>query len=110
MACGKSSHEQVMKVIEDTLVRYSDTPINISEALVLAAIDEDIHLDCVYFLLRREPGVLEKLLSPSSSSSLSSSLSSLSSTLAAGAVTAVGTNGNDINNNGDSKKRKRKRG
>ena len=94
MACEKSGHEQVMKVIEDTLVRYSDTPINISEALVMAAIDEDIHLDCVYFLLRREPDVLVELLSPSSIAT----------------VSAVGTNGNAINNNGDSKKRKRKRG
>ena len=108
MACEKSGHEQVMKVIEDTLVRYSDTPINISEALVMAAIDEDIHLDCVYFLLRREPDVLVELLSPSSLSI------SISPTLKAGAVavTAVGTNGNGIinNSNGDSKKRKRKRG
>ncbi|OEU14838.1 hypothetical protein FRACYDRAFT_241395 [Fragilariopsis cylindrus CCMP1102] len=99
LACGKFGYKEVMKGIEDTLARYSDTPINISEALVMSAIDEDIHLDCVYFLLRREPDVLVKLLSPSSS---------LSSTLAAGAVVAVGTNGNDINNNnGDSKKRKR---
>ena len=50
--------EDVMKVVEDILIRYSDTPINITEALITAAIDEDIHLNCVYFLLRREPDIV----------------------------------------------------
>ena len=49
-----------MKVVEDILIRYSDTPINITEALITAAIDEDIHLNCVYFLLRREPDIVMK--------------------------------------------------
>ncbi|MGK3741079.1 MAG: hypothetical protein ACI8RD_011437 [Bacillariaceae sp.] len=112
IACEKLCHEKVMKVIEDTLIRYSDTPINISEVLVMAAIDENIHLDCVYFLLRREPDVLVKLLSSSSLSSTSTSISiSISiSTLAAATVTAAGTNDSGNNNNIDSKKRKRKRG
>ncbi|OEU08510.1 hypothetical protein FRACYDRAFT_249400 [Fragilariopsis cylindrus CCMP1102] len=57
--------EDVMKVVEDILIRYSDTPINITEALITAAIDEDIHLNCVYFLLRREPDIVMKLLSVS---------------------------------------------
>ncbi|OEU10675.1 hypothetical protein FRACYDRAFT_246429 [Fragilariopsis cylindrus CCMP1102] len=56
----------VMKVVEDILIRYSDTPINITEALITAAIDKDIHLDCVYFLLRREPDVVMKLMLSSS--------------------------------------------
>ena len=61
--------DEVMTVIEDTLTRYSsfldnnDISINTVEALVMAAIDENIHLDCVYFLLRRQPDVLVKLLS-----------------------------------------------
>jgi hypothetical protein len=61
--------DKVMTVIEDTIIRYSsfsennNTSINIVEALVMAAIDENIHLDCVYFLLRRQPDVLVKLLS-----------------------------------------------
>jgi hypothetical protein len=29
----------------------------------MAAIDEHIHLDCVYFLIRRQPDVLQNLLS-----------------------------------------------
>ena len=53
----------MIKVVEDTLIRYSDTPLNITEVLVMAAIDENSHLDCVYFLLRREPDILQKILS-----------------------------------------------
>jgi hypothetical protein len=34
--------------------------------LITAAINKIIHLDCVYFLLRREPDILVKLLSSSS--------------------------------------------
>ena len=61
--CENFGYEQVMKVIEETLIRYSDTPINIVDALITAAIDENVHLECVYFLLQREPDVLQKLLS-----------------------------------------------
>ena len=53
-----------MEVIEDTLIiRYSDTLIIIAEALVMSTIDERIDLDGVHFLLRREPDVIQKLLS-----------------------------------------------
>ncbi|OEU10487.1 hypothetical protein FRACYDRAFT_271036 [Fragilariopsis cylindrus CCMP1102] len=64
LACEKHGRDEVMKVIEDTLTRYSDTPLNIVDALITAAIDENVHLDCVYFLLRRKPVyVLQELLS-----------------------------------------------
>jgi hypothetical protein len=72
-ACNRYGRDEVMKVVDDTLIRYSsssdndndnDTPsLNIVDALITAAIDEKVHLDCVYFLLRREPDVLKKLLS-----------------------------------------------
>ncbi|MGK3749528.1 MAG: hypothetical protein ACI8RD_001823 [Bacillariaceae sp.] len=72
-ACERLGCEKVMKIIEDTIFRYSsssssdDTPsLNIVEALMTAAIDKDIHLDCVYFLLRRQPDILQKLLSSNS--------------------------------------------
>jgi hypothetical protein len=66
-ACMKFGEEQVMKIIEDTYIRcYSsadDTPpLNVVEALMTAAIDDYVHLDCVYFLLRRQPYILQKLL------------------------------------------------
>ncbi|OEU14483.1 hypothetical protein FRACYDRAFT_241028 [Fragilariopsis cylindrus CCMP1102] len=66
LACKEFGYEEVMKVVEGILISYSDTPINITEALLTAAIDENIHLDCVYFLLRREPDVVMKLMSSSS--------------------------------------------
>jgi hypothetical protein len=63
-ACKNYAREKAMKVIEDTLTYYhSGTPLNIADALLSAAIDDGIHLDCVYFLLRREPDVLQKLIS-----------------------------------------------
>jgi hypothetical protein len=63
-ACHSFGQEELMKVIDDTLAFYSgDTPINIIEALVTAAIDEDIHLDCVHLLVRSESDILQKLLS-----------------------------------------------
>jgi len=65
-ACKKFGRKQVMKVIEDTLARYSEeTPLNIVEALMMAAADQEVILDCVNFLLRREPDVLVRLISGS---------------------------------------------
>jgi hypothetical protein len=65
MACKKFGCEEVMKVVEGALISsyLGNTPINIAEVLITAAIDENMHLDCVYFLLRREPDVLQRLLS-----------------------------------------------
>merc|ERR1712238_177738 len=53
-----------MGIVEEILTRYHSegTPLNIVEALMVAAADENIHLDCSYFLLRREPDVLVRLL------------------------------------------------
>ena len=81
-ACRNFGYQTVVKVIEETLVDHhhlnddsdddANGPYNIVDALMTAAIDEDIHLDCVYFLLRRQPDILQKLLSSASLSSLSS--------------------------------------
>ena len=55
-----------MKVVEDTLICYyssNNTSLaNISEALITAAINKNIHLDCVYVLIQRQPDILQKLL------------------------------------------------
>ncbi|OEU09154.1 hypothetical protein FRACYDRAFT_249072 [Fragilariopsis cylindrus CCMP1102] len=67
-ACKHFGYEKVKKIIEDTLGRYSSTPINSADALLSAAIDENVHLYGVYFLLRRDPDMLQKLLSSSPSS------------------------------------------
>jgi ankyrin repeat protein len=64
LACERFGYDEVMKIVDDTLTLHSDTttPINVEDALITAAIDENIHLDCVYFLLQRQPDVLVKLL------------------------------------------------
>jgi len=42
-------------IVEDTLTRYysEETPLNIVDVLLTAAIDDKIHLNCLFFLLRR---------------------------------------------------------
>ena len=72
-----------MRIVEDTLIRSSSSSssdnspqLNVAEAILTAAVDKDIHLDCVYFLFRRHPDVLVKLLSGSIDNSSSSSSSS----------------------------------
>jgi hypothetical protein len=58
-----------MNIIEDILLdcQSSDDdntgPCNVVDALIAAAIDDNIHLDCVYFLLQRQPDLLVTLLS-----------------------------------------------
>ncbi|OEU10442.1 hypothetical protein FRACYDRAFT_247546 [Fragilariopsis cylindrus CCMP1102] len=71
VACESFGHEKVMKVVKDTLAHCNTPPLNIEEAVLSAATDENVHLDSVYFLIRREPDILQKLLSLSSSSSSS---------------------------------------
>ena len=86
-----------MKVIEDTLARSSSSdnaPVNITDAFVVVAIDKNIHLDYVYFLLRRQPYLMVKFLS------------SRTATLASVAASSSGPNGRK--NENDLKKRKRK--
>jgi hypothetical protein len=93
------SCEKVKKIIEDTLARHSSTPINSADALLSAAFDETVHLDGVYFLLRREPGMLHKLLSSSPSAS---------STAVADCDININTNCiNDTTDEVNSRKRKR---
>ena len=67
-----------MKIVEETLARFPDTPLNVIDALLSAAIDENSHLDGVYFLLRREPDVLVKLLSQSQSQTSATSTAAAS--------------------------------
>ena len=56
-----------MAVIEEILTRFQieGTPLHIVEAVVMTAIDRTVHLDYVYFVLRREPHVWVRLLSES---------------------------------------------
>ena len=70
--CKSHGREDAMAVIEDTLANCSAGECyDTEEALLSAAVDDNTTLDGVYFLLRREPDVLQKLLLPSASSSSS---------------------------------------
>jgi hypothetical protein len=94
-ACSEHGRDKVMKIVEDILVDYkrlpsldddsATGPYDVVDALINAAIDENIHLDCVYFLIRRHPDVIVKLLSK------------LSSSAAAAAAAAVSTSNDDDN-------------
>ena len=67
--CATFKQKDVMEVVEDVLSRYSTTallPENIMEPLLSACTDARIHLNCVYFLLRRVPTVLSGFQLPSS--------------------------------------------
>ena len=62
IACWMWGRDVIMKIVKNSLTFYSDTPFNNVIALVTAAVDDRIHLDCVYFLLRREPDILQQLV------------------------------------------------
>merc|ERR1712232_1029789 len=64
IACKKHGTERTWEAIENALIDCCDTPYDTADALLLAATDHEIDLDGVYFMLRREPDVLAKLLSP----------------------------------------------
>lgn len=65
-SCSIFKPNKVIEVVEEVLTIYDGiTPLNTIEALTLAATNENLHLDCVFFLLSREPNVLIRLSSPS---------------------------------------------
>ncbi|OEU23279.1 hypothetical protein FRACYDRAFT_233452 [Fragilariopsis cylindrus CCMP1102] len=53
-----------------TFKRYTEDVMKVVEDILIPAIDENIHLDCVYFLLRREPDVMQLTSSSLTLSSL----------------------------------------
>jgi hypothetical protein len=67
-ACKKYGNEETMKVIGETFIDcgcgcYEYDTSNTVGALLFAAFDENVHLDGVYFLLRNDPNLAQKLLS-----------------------------------------------
>lgn len=57
-ACGSLGREKTIEIIENTVNGYANNSWGTADALILAATDERIHLDGVYFLLRRDPMAL----------------------------------------------------
>jgi len=107
-----------MKVVEETLVRvYSSSAsdnnnnnnnppppppspqLNSMETILTAAIDDNIHVDCVYFLLRRHPDILLKILSTTSSSSSEAGVVMGATATAIPNIATATTVGTGINNN-----------
>ena len=49
-------HIAALTIVEETLARYSGTVLpDLPKVLFLAASEEQIHVACVYFLLKRQP-------------------------------------------------------
>ena len=52
-------HTAALTIVDETLARYSETVLpDIPKALILAASEERIHVECVYFLLKRQPDIM----------------------------------------------------
>lgn len=52
-----------METVESTLAKYASTmPLNVADALIVAATDDNIHPDCVHFLMTRYPDLVPNLL------------------------------------------------
>ena len=68
LACINSTRDIVMDVIEQTLAQqYSSAnttsiPFDFGTALITAAGDDRIHVDCVYFLSRRQPTTMVNMV------------------------------------------------
>ena len=79
-ACEKHNRTKVMKALEDKLARYaSTTPLNVADALIVSARDDNIHQDCVYFLMRRYPDLVVNSLHNTSNIIIDSSSNNNSS-------------------------------
>ena len=75
-ACKKLTRTTTIDIVEATLNQCSTTtPLNKHNAFMMAAIDDRIHLDCLYFLTRRHPDEMLGLLREGSDT-----MSSLSAT------------------------------
>ena len=60
-ASKSKGRDAVLEVIESTLSNCSDKSDSFVDAFLSAAVDKGVSLDCVYFLLRRDPDMLHKL-------------------------------------------------
>ena len=66
VACDKLTRAAVMNIVEETLVRYTTTNglvnDNTGNAMILAATDDRISLDGLFFLIRRQPDSMLSML------------------------------------------------
>ena len=95
-ACRKITRNTATKIVEETLIRYSTTqPINIPYALMSAAIDDIIHLGCLYFLTRRHPDAMLGMLRQKSGTMISTSSTTTNNQNDSNATSNTATNTTD---------------
>ena len=60
IACKQFDCQDVMKIVKDTLVGYPNPPLNSASLMIHTATHQQKfnHLDCVYFLIRRQPDIV----------------------------------------------------
>jgi hypothetical protein len=63
MACNKFGSDQATNAVENVLSMNNYSSKTILEFLVSLAVDESVHLNGVYFLLRREPSLMARAFS-----------------------------------------------
>ena len=100
-ACRKITRSTAMNIVKETLIRYSTTqPINIPYALMLAATDGRIHLDCLYFLTRRHPDAILGMLRQRSGTMISTSSTTINNQNDSNGTSNVVSNNTDGNTAG----------
>ena len=63
LACDQLTRAKVLEVVEESLVRYNThESVDSNNALILAASDDTISLDSVYFIIRRQPDKMLTML------------------------------------------------
>ena len=101
MACQKITRNTAMHIVEETLIRYSTTqPINIPYALILAATDDRIHLNCLYFLTRRHPDAMLGMLRQRSGTMISTSSTTINNQHDSNGTSNIVSNNTDDNTAG----------
>ena len=113
-ACNGLGRNTALQMLEETL-QHSSRKIDTIRALMYAATKNHeqemvVHLDCSYFLLRRQPNVLVNLLSSSSSSSSSSLSSSGVTNDSSSCNNSINDDDDDYGRQQQSKKRKKTKG
>ena len=116
LACDKLTRAAVMKVVEETLVRYTTNDglvnDNNGNAMILAATDDRISLDGLFFLIRRQPdSMLSMLRHRNSNNNNNNNNNNRINTNNTGNINHADNGSNDNHNNGilSESTRKRKR-
>ena len=115
LACDRLTRAAVMNVVEETLVRYTTTNglvnDNTGNAMILAATDDRISLDGLFFLIRRQPNSMLSMLRHRNNNNNNNNNNNRINTNNTGNTNHADNGSNDNHNNGilSESTRKRKR-